>query len=223
MPLMSEANLPDKPVALPEPAQPALPEVKKLPLPDNTLVERAQQGDMRAFEELVRRYEHKVYSITYRMMGREDDAREAMQEAFLRAYRFLRKFEFKSSFYTWLYRIATNVSLTKLRARKQPPMVSLDEPVGEEGGAVREIPDEKHSPVTDYRRKELRDAIQQAVDGLPSDYRPVIVLRDLEGLSNSEVGEALKLSVPAVKSRLHRGRMLLRERLARYMKKDEET
>ncbi|MEO0108557.1 MAG: sigma-70 family RNA polymerase sigma factor, partial [candidate division WOR-3 bacterium] len=90
---------------------------------------------------------------------------------------------------------------------------SLDDPVDEGADFSREIADESRTPEGDLRRKELRDAIQAAVDALPAEYRSVIVLRDLEGLSNSEVGEALRLSVPAVKSRLHRGRMLLRERL----------
>jgi RNA polymerase sigma-70 factor (ECF subfamily) len=202
---------------LPSDIQPAISEVKKLPLPDSILVKRAQEGHDPSFEELVRRYEHKVYNITYRMLGRDDEANEALQETFLRAYRFLAKFEAKSSFYTWLYRIATNVSLTRLRKRKEPPIVSLDEPLNEDGTGGREIPDETRSPESDYRAKELRDAIQRAVNELPPDYKPVIVLRDLEGLSNQEVGEALKLSVPAVKSRLHRGRMILRERLARHL------
>lgn len=199
-----------KPAGLP------MAEVKQLPVPDVVLVERAKAGSSPAFEELVRRYEHKVYNVTYRMLGKDDDANEALQETFLRAYRFLPKFEGKSSFYTWVYRIATNVSLTKLRKRKEFPTVSLDEPIGDEGSEVREIPDEVHTPQVDLRRKELRDAIQKAVDELPPDYKPVVVLRDLQGLPNDEVGEVLKLSVPAVKSRLHRGRMILRERLARY-------
>jgi RNA polymerase sigma-70 factor (ECF subfamily) len=201
---------------LPQTIQPALAETKKLPLPDSSLVKRAQAGDMPSFEELVRRYEHKIYNLTYRMLGRDEDASEAMQDAFLRAYRFLPKFEFKSSFYTWLYRIATNVSLTRLRKRRDSATVSLDEPIGDEDGAVREIPDDTRAPALDYRRTEMRDAIQQAVGELPADYRSVIVLRDIEGLANHEVAETLDLSVAAVKSRLHRGRLILREKLARY-------
>jgi RNA polymerase sigma-70 factor (ECF subfamily) len=203
-------------VRVPQTIQPAIAEVKKLPVPDSVLVSRAQTGDGPSFEELVRRYEQKVYSITYRMLGRDEDASEAIQETFLRAYRFLPKFEAKSSFYTWLYRIATNVSLTKLRKRKQYQTLSLDEPISEDGETAREIPDERYMPETDMKRKRIRDAIQQAVNELPTDYRSVIVLRDLEGLSNNEVGDALKLSVPAVKSRLHRGRMMMREKLAGF-------
>ncbi len=190
---------------------------KALPVPDDELVRRSQAGNSEAFEELVRRYERKVYSITYRMMGNEQDASEALQDTFLRAFRFLPKFQFKSSFYTWLYRIATNVSLTRLRKRKSPPIVSLDEPVGDDGDLPLEIPDYKYSPEEMMRRRELHEALQKSVESLPADYRSVVVLRDLEGLSNEEVGKILNLSVPAVKSRLHRGRLVLREKLAGYL------
>jgi len=190
---------------------------KALPVPDDELVRRVQAGNSEAFEELVRRYERKVYNITYRMMGNEQDASEALQDTFLRAYRFLPEFQFKSSFFTWLYRIATNVSLTKLRKRKSPPIISLDEPVGEDEDLPLEIPDYKYSPEEMMRRRELQEALQKSVDSLPADYRSVVVLRDLEGLSNEEVGKILNLSVPAVKSRLHRGRLVLREKLAGYL------
>jgi len=96
-------------------------------------------------------------------------------------------------------------------------MVSLDEPANEEGSGGLEIPDDTRSPQIDFKRGRLRDAIQRAVDELPNDYKPVVVLRDMEGLPNEEVSESLGISVPAVKSRLHRGRMILREKLAQYM------
>ncbi len=190
---------------------------KALPVPDKELVKRAQAGNDEAFEELVRRYERKVYSITYRMLGNQEDASEALQDTFLRAYRFLGKFQFKSSFYTWLYRIATNTSLTKLRKRKAPYVMSIDEPVGSDGELQLEIPDHKYSPEKMMKQRELGRALQEAVDSLPADYRSVVVLRDLEGLSNDEVSKILNLSIPAVKSRLHRGRLALREKLAGYV------
>ncbi len=190
---------------------------KALPVPDKELVKRAQGGNDEAFEELVRRYQRKVYSITYRLMGNQQDASEALQDTFLRAYRFLHKFEFKSSFYTWLYRIATNTSLTMLRKRKSPVVMSLDEPVGANGDLPLEIPDQKYSPERLMRRRDLGRALQEAVDSLPTDYRSVVVLRDLEGLSNEEVSKVMNLSVSAVKSRLHRGRLVLREQLAGYL------
>ncbi len=188
-----------------------------LPVPDDELVRRAQAGNTEAFEELVRRYERKVYNITYRMLGNEQDASEALQDAFLRAYRFLPKFQFKSSFYTWLYRIATNVSLSRLRGRERVETVSLDQPVGESGDIALDIPDYKYTPERLMQQRELRQALQDAVSELPEDYRSVVVLRDLEDLSNEEVSKVLKLSVAAVKSRLHRGRLVLREKLAKYL------
>jgi RNA polymerase sigma-70 factor (ECF subfamily) len=188
-----------------------------LPVPDDVLVRRVQAGNTEAFEELVRRYERKVYNITYRLMGNEQDASEALQDAFMRAFRFIGKFQFKSSFFTWLYRIATNVSLSKLRKREKVETVSIDQPVNEAGDLPFEIPDLKYGPEKLMKQRELRAAIQAAVDGLPKDYRSVVVLRDLEGLSNEEVSKVLKLSVAAVKSRLHRGRLVLREKLASYV------
>jgi RNA polymerase sigma-70 factor (ECF subfamily) len=188
-----------------------------LPVPDDELVKRVQAGNSEAFEELVRRYERKVYNITYRLMGNEQDASEALQDAFLRAYRFIGKFQFKSSFFTWLYRIATNVSLSKLRKREKVDIVSIDQPVNEAGDLAFEIPDVKHGPEKLMQQRELRAAIQKAVDELAGDYREVVVLRDLEGLSNEEVSNVLHLSVAAVKSRLHRGRLVLREKLKNHL------
>lgn len=190
---------------------------KALPVPDDELVRRVQQGNAEAFEELVRRYERKVYNITYRMLGNPEDASEALQDTFLRAYRFVGKFQFKSKFYTWLYRIATNVSLTKLRKRKSPVVMSIDEPVGDSGEMEFEIPDEQFSPEKLYEQREIRRKLKEAVDRLPEDYRTVVVLRDLEGLSNEDVSKVLNLSIPAVKSRLHRGRLALREKLEKYL------
>ncbi len=188
-----------------------------LPVPDDELVRRAQAGNNEAFEELVRRYERKAYNIAYRLLGNEQDASEALQDAFLRAYRFLPKFRFKSSFYTWLYRIVTNVSLTRLRGRERVETVSLDQTVGDSGESALDLPDYKYAPEHLMRQRELRQALQDAVDALPEDYRSVVVLRDLEDLSNEEVSKVLKLSVSAVKSRLHRGRLVLREKLAKYL------
>jgi RNA polymerase sigma-70 factor, ECF subfamily len=188
-----------------------------LPVPDDELVRRVQSGNGDAFEELVRRYERKVYNITYRLLGNEQDASEALQDTFLRAYRFIARFQFKSSFFTWLYRIATNTSLTKLRKRDRLDTVSIDEPVNEAGDLPLEIPDFKYNPVRMMEQRQLRDAMKEAVERLPTDYKSVVVLRDLEGLSNEEVSKVLNLSVAAVKSRLHRGRLVLRRDLAKYL------
>lgn len=203
-------------------------ERKSLPPPDSLLVERAQQGDDAAFAELVRRHERRVYNICYRMLGNEDEASEALQDAFLRAYQFLKKFKGKSSFYTWLYRIATNVCLTRLRKRKTTFVDSFEKngvsgeirrrkPIFVSSDVLGDIPDASQSPERLVRQKELREALNQAVEELPADFRSVVVLRDFEGLSNREVSKVLNLSVPAVKSRLHRGRLFLRSRLEHYI------
>jgi RNA polymerase sigma-70 factor (ECF subfamily) len=203
-------------------------ERKSLPPPDSLLVERAQQNDDTAFAELVRRHERRVYNICYRMLGNEEEASEALQDAFLRAYQFIKKFKGKSSFYTGLYRIATNVCLTRLRKRKTTLVDSFerDEVSGElrrrkpiflSTDTLGDIPDGSQNPERLVRQKELREALNQAVEELPTDFRSVVVLRDFEGLSNREVSKVLNLSVPAVKSRLHRGRLFLRHRLERYM------
>jgi len=203
-------------------------ERKSLPPPDSLLVERAQQGDDAAFAELVRRHERRVYNICYRMLGNEDEASEALQDAFLRAYQFLKKFKGKSSFYTWLYRIATNVCLTRLRKRKTTFVDSFEKngvsgeirrrkPIFVSSDVLGDIPDASQSPERLVRQKELREALNQAVEELPADFRSVVVLRDFEELSNREVSKVLNLSVPAVKSRLHRGRLFLRSRLEHYI------
>lgn len=191
--------------------------VPGLPVSDDELVRRAQRGKTEAFEELVRRYEQKVYNITYRLLGNEEDATEALQDTFLRAYRSISRFKFKSSFYTWLYRIATNVSLTKLRRRKTQETVSLDEPIKNTDDLKYDIPDSRSTPEQAFEQKRLRERLQEAIAKLPEEYRTVVVMRDLEGLSNEEVSATLGITVPAVKSRLHRGRMALREQLARYL------
>jgi len=193
--------------------------LKALPLADSELVKRAQRGNTVAFEELVKRYEHKVYNIAYRMLSNEEEAKDALQDTFIRAFRFIKKFQGDSSFYTWLYRITTNVCLTRLKRRKskESVTVSLDEPIQNDDDTVRELPDETHGPEILFKRRRTQQAIQNAISELPSDYRSVVVLRDLQGLSNREVGKALQLSIAAVKSRLHRGRVFLRKRLSKYI------
>ncbi|MEO0093062.1 MAG: sigma-70 family RNA polymerase sigma factor [candidate division WOR-3 bacterium] len=207
-------------------------ERKSLPPPDSILVKRAQLGDDKAFAELVRRYEKKVYNICYRILGNVDEASDALQDAFLRAYQFLKKFKGKSSFYTWLYRIATNVCLTRLRKRRSASALTITDtesdesyqrqPIFVSSDLIGDIPDAAQSPERLVRQKQLREALNQAVAELPADFRTVIVLRDFEGLSNREVSKVLNLSVPAVKSRLHRGRLFLRNRLSRYLNNYEQ-
>jgi len=180
------------------------------------LVAAAKQGDAAAFEELVNRYESKIFRLTRNITGNQEDAEDAMQEAFLKAYSHLQDFHGNSRFYTWLVRIAANEALMRLRKRR-PNQISLDEPVeGTEDLMPRELEDWGPSPEQGYAQAEMQGIRADFIEKLAPEFRMVLVLRDLEELSTQETAEALGISVPAVKSRLLRARLKLRERLSRF-------
>src|SRR5512146_2552487 len=184
------------------------------------LVSAARKGDIGAFEELVRRYDRNVFRIAQHITQNREDAEDVVQDAFLKAYQNLGQFQGQSKFYTWLVRIAVNEALMRLRRRRPERMVSLDEDVKtEEDTMPREVADWSPNPEQLYTQSELRDILTKTIQGLPSSFRTVFVLRDVEGLSTEETAEALALSIPAVKSRLLRARLQLRERLNKYFKK----
>ena len=184
--------------------------------PDEALVKIAQAGDNRAFDELVKRYQDKVYRLAYKILRHEEDAAEALQDAFLSAFRGLPKFKVESTFSTWLYRIATNASLMKYRKRREGH-VSLEQSQSGEGDAEpMQVPDWSTQPLKDLLDSETREVMEEGIQRLPEELRTVFVLRDIQELSNSEVAEILGLTVAAVKSRLHRARIALRDRLNRY-------
>ena len=183
---------------------------------DEDLVRLAQAGDTRAFDELVRRYREKVYRLSYKILRHEEDAAEALQDAFLSAFRGIKNFKVESTFSTWLYRIATNASLMKYRRRREGH-VSLEQSQSSEAGAEPlQIPDWSSQPLKHLLNSETREVMEEGIARLPEELRTVFVLRDIEELSNAEVAEILNLSVAAVKSRLHRARIFLRDRLNRY-------
>lgn len=187
---------------------------------DRELVQAAQRGDKPAFAQLVAKYEQRVYNLARKMVHDPQDAEDVLQETFISVYRHLADFHGESSFSTWLYRIATNASLMKLRARKDTT-VSLDEPVEAESNGEflpREIVDWSITPEQALLSAEVRAQMDQAVNALPTTLRAVFVLRDIEGLSVQETADVLGLSVPNVKTRLHRARLQLRESLAVYFK-----
>jgi RNA polymerase sigma-70 factor, ECF subfamily len=184
------------------------------------LVQAAKGGDISAFDQLIKRYDRNVFRIAQHITQNREDAEDVVQEAFLKAYTNLGSFQGNSKFYTWLVRIAVNEALMKLRRRKTSKTVSMDEDVEtEEGSMPREFADWSPNPEQLYGQSELGDILQKTVQGLPASFRTVFVLRDVEGLSTEETAEMLGLSVPAVKSRLLRARLQLRERLNRYFKK----
>jgi RNA polymerase sigma-70 factor, ECF subfamily len=184
------------------------------------LVRAAKAGDDSAFEELVRRYDRNVFRIAQHITQNREDAEDVVQDAFLKAYQNLGQFQGQSKFYTWLVRIAVNEALMRLRRRRPERMVSLDEDVKTEDDSVpREVADWSPNPEQQYSQAELKDILTRTIQGLPPSFRTVFVLRDVEGLSTEEAAEALDLSIPAVKSRLLRARLQLRERLSRYFQK----
>jgi RNA polymerase sigma-70 factor (ECF subfamily) len=186
------------------------------------LVQSAKAGDVSAFEELVKRYDRNVFRIAQHITQNSEDAEDVVQDAFLKAYSNLAQFQGQSKFYTWLVRIAVNEALMKLRRRRPERMVSLDEDVKTEDDSLpREVADWSPNPEQQYTQAELRDILTKTIQGLPATFRTVFVLRDVEGLSTEETAEALELSVPAVKSRLLRARLQLRERLNRYFQRHE--
>jgi RNA polymerase sigma-70 factor (ECF subfamily) len=185
-----------------------------------TLVQAAKSGDVSAFEELVRRYDRNVFRIAQHITQNREDAEDVVQDAFLKAYSNLAQFQGQSKFYTWLVRIAVNEALMKLRRRRPERTASLDEEVKtEEDSVPREVADWSPNPEQQYSQAELREILSRTIQGLPPGFRTVFVLRDVEGLSTEETAEALELSIPAVKSRLLRARLQLRERLSRYFQR----
>jgi RNA polymerase sigma-70 factor, ECF subfamily len=190
---------------------------------ESVLVEQAKAGDQQAFSALVSRYQRKIYRLAKNITRNDEDAEDVLQEAFLKAYEHLDKFEGHSKFYTWIVRIAVNEALMKLRKRRGDREVSLDEPLGlGEEEVKREIAVWEDNPEQRYSREEMQDILNEAVDGLKEDFRTVFVLRDIEELSTEETAEVLKISIPAVKSRLLRARLALREKLTRKFKRKGE-
>ena len=193
------------------------------PTDEQVLVQAARQGDIGAFEELVKRYDRNVFRIANHITQNREDAEDVVQDAFLKAYQNLGQFQGQSKFYTWLVRIAVNEALMRLRRRRPERMVSLDEDIKtEEDSMPREVADWAPNPEQLYSQAELKDILGKTIQGLPASFRTVFVLRDVEGLSTEETADALDLSVPAVKSRLLRARLQLRERLNKYFKQKRD-
>jgi RNA polymerase sigma-70 factor (ECF subfamily) len=177
---------------------------------DAELLRRLQSGEVLAFEELVRAYQHRVFGIALRMVGNAAEAEDVAQETFLRAHRALPEFRGDAKLSTWLYAIASRLCLTRLGSGEHAT-------IRQDEGSIARLPQEADGPDTALERSELETALHRAIAGLPDDRRIVIVLRDLEGLSYEEIGEALDLPPGTVRSRLHRARLDLKEKLERFL------
>jgi RNA polymerase sigma-70 factor (ECF subfamily) len=198
-------------------AAPATRQVRR----DEDLVAQAQVGDEAAFAELVHRHESRVYTLALKMLRNPADAEDVLQETFISALRGLPQFRGDSTFATWLYRIAYNATLMKLRT--SAPAVSLDETInGDESEMPRELTDWTHDPEGALLNQEAREEMQAAVDTLSPALRSVFVLRDVDGLSTEETAAVLGVSVQVVKTRLHRARMILRNQLSDYYRARRE-
>ena len=196
-------------------------------LSDDALVARAKEKDFEAFEALVERYQDKVYRLAFRFMRNETEAKEIVQETLLSVWRKLDGFKGDSQFSSWLYRVTANAALMRLRTQRRHPEVSteeLDPSFLDRGGpAYGQVtsPGENWArrPDDELQSEELRTQLQRAIDALPEIYRTVFLIRDVDGFSTEETAEALDISVPTVKTRLHRARVALREAIAKYFDK----
>jgi len=181
------------------------------------LVHAAKMGDMAAFEQLLRQNQAMVFRVAQHITGSREDAEDVVQEAFLKAFQNLERFEERSRFSTWVTRITVNTALMRLRRRRGHETVPLHEDDADDPTALsQEVADWRPDPEQMYDRRELHAILARALAGLPQHYSTVFLLRDVEGFSTAETAEALGLSITAVKARLLRARLQLRQRLSSY-------
>ena len=173
------------------------------------IVRKVLGGDANAFETLVLEYEKNVYNIALRMTGNSEDAADMTQEAFIKAYNSLQSFRGDSKFSVWLYRIVSNVCLDFLRSKNRRPTVSLSVEDDDGEDAQLDVADKSQSPELLLDRKLTRDSVRRGLDSLPPDYRQILLLREIQGLSYDEIAQALSLEVGTVKSRIFRARKRL--------------
>ena len=191
---------------------------------DKELVAAFKKGDLASFEEIVHRYTAKAFSLATRLTKNQPDAEEVLQDVFVTVYRKIHSFEGKSSFSSWLYRITVNAAFMKLRKRKgESQNISMEDVLPEIlGSALANSNDDSQGDKT-TARSELARALEDAINKLPDEYRPVFILRDVDGLTSGEVSKILDLTIPAVKSRLHRSRLMLRRRLSKMHREFSEA
>jgi RNA polymerase sigma-70 factor (ECF subfamily) len=181
---------------------------------DSALLVRAAGGDQRAFRELVERHQRRAHAVAYGLVRNPEDAREVVQEAFVRVFRHLHEFAGQASFGTWLYRIVVNLAIDQLRKRAPGQAVELEDHTDLEGAPAELVPvREATDPLDALRRKRLVDAMQAALDQLPPYHRAVILLRELEGMSYEEMAQTLNVSKGTIMSRLFHARKKMQRML----------
>ncbi len=178
---------------------------------ENILINKAKQGNITAFEKLITSYEKVVYNISYRMFNNEEDAKDISQEVFIKFYKNLDKFDGTSKVSTWLYRITVNTCIDEMRKRKGKETSSIDEVISmDEGDLKKQYQNDSKTPEEKLISKEDIDDLKKAIDSLSQNHKTLIVLRDIQGLSYSEIAEITDCSLGTVKSRLARARVQLK-------------
>jgi RNA polymerase sigma-70 factor, ECF subfamily len=193
-----------------------------IPFDDAFLVQQVQQGEMAAYGQLVAKYQDRVYNACLRICGDPECARDLTQETFLKAMEAIGRFEGKSGFYTWVFRIAVNLCLSQRRKAGQATTVSIHQDSGDwdlngQAAGLRVRRDTSGDPSRPIFQRECQEAVRAAIDSLEPEHRAVVVLKDVESLDYSRIAEILNVPTGTVKSRLHRARMELREKLRSYM------
>lgn len=176
---------------------------------EKKLIKKSVKGDINAFEILIDKYQKRSYNIALKMLKNPDDAKDVSQEAFIKIFKYINKFNFKSSFSTWMYRIVVNTCIDYIKKNKNT--YSLDNPIKYEGGEIkREIKDDSKNPEDIYDKEMTKELVHKSIDKLDEIHKTVIILRDIEGFSYKEISEILEVSIGTVKSRIKRGRDNLR-------------
>lgn len=179
---------------------------------DEELVEKVKKGDVDAYEEIVKKYENKVFGIVYHMIKNQNDVEDLAQEVFIKVYKNLSKFKGDSSLYTWIYKITVNLCLDEMKKRKN--IIYLDEKLEVEDGELeRELPSSDKTQVELYEEKELKENLHKCIGKLPEKQRVMIVLRDIKGFSYEEISEITSVKLGTVKSQINRARLKLKELL----------
>jgi len=185
---------------------------------DQEMIARCQRGDLSAYEPLVNKYRDRIYAQAYNLTRNPDDACDLCQETFVRAWKSLKNFRGQSSFYTWLYRIATNLGIDLIRSKEKNPTTQFDDAIEKEETEENKPFAHQKLPSDDVLRKELGQAIDAAIGKLTPEHREVIVLREFEGLDYKEIAKVVGCSIGTVMSRLHYARSNLQRSLKVYLK-----
>ena len=188
---------------------------------DLVLVERFKQGDVAAFEELVKKYQKSVLNLVYRFTGETTRGEDLTQEVFMRLYRALPGFEAKARFFTYLYKVTLNLCLKEREKDRRRRAYSLEDRGGDDDGRPREIEDPVGSAEDEVERRDTGRIVRAAIQSLPDEQRTAVILHRYQGLSYEELAVTLEISLAAVKSRLHRAKLALKERLQSYVRGEE--